>query len=453
VPSAASVRPRVHGRGEARLDAMLELAEEAGKAAPLGDVLASLCARIARILAVDVCSVYLRDAGSNELVLAATYGYPESAVGRVRMRVGEGLTGFAVECLRPVSVARATVDARNRAFPGLDEERFPSLCAVPLVDGGRAVGALVIQRRQPRAFGQREIVLAASVATPVLFALERARARERREAPSVASTVSARPREAMLSGRGVAPGAALGTVVVRRQAARARLPERMVLTRDDHRARLGRAIAEAAGEIAALEAWALEQASRRRPSVGAPDRARLLALFAPARFVLEDARLRERMLEHVDGGATAEEAVSSVLAEYTRSLGGAGDAVLLERALEVEALCLRVLGRLADGGAPPLTPGAVLCATRLTVCDALELAARHGVAAVLAGGGDGDVGAGVAIARALGIPVIAGVGELYRWVHDGDRALVDAGVGTIVINPSRVAENAFRAARSLPSRR
>jgi phosphotransferase system enzyme I (PtsP) len=455
------VRPRVHGRGEARLDAMLELAEEAGKAAPLADVLSSLCGRIARVLAVDVCSVYLREAGSNELVLAATHGYPEEAVGRVRMRVGEGLTGFAVECLRPVSVARATVDARNRAFPGLDEERFPSLCAVPLVDGGRAVGALVIQRRQPRAFGQREIVLAASVATPVLFALERGRARERERSAlaaavsasasatmDVEATVAARAREVLLSGRGVAPGAALGTVVVRRQARRvARVAATgggEGLSRDDHRARLGRAIAEAAGEIAALEAWALEQASKGR----ALDGARLLALFAPARFVLEDARLRGRMLKQVQAGSTPEAAVSSVLAEYTRSLGAAGDPALLDRAHEVEALCLRVLGRLGDSGAPPLSPGAILCAARLTVCDALELAARHGVAAVLAGGADGDVGSGVAVARALGIPVVAAVGELYRWVHDGDRALVDADAGTVVLNPARVAENAFRAARA-----
>ncbi len=176
--------PKVHTRGEARLDAMLELTEEASRPAPLGDVLSSLCARIGQVLSVDVCSIYLRelvDSPGNrrvdgDLVLRATCGYSADAVGRVRMRVGEGLTGFAVECLRPVSVARASSDARNKPFAGMDEERYPSLCAVPLVDGGRAVGALVIQRRQPRRFGQREMVLAASVAAPVLFAIERARA-------------------------------------------------------------------------------------------------------------------------------------------------------------------------------------------------------------------------------------------------------------------------------------
>ncbi|HEX6835645.1 MAG TPA: GAF domain-containing protein, partial [Polyangia bacterium] len=152
---ASNSVPKVHTRGEARLDAMLELAEEASRPAPLPEVLESLCARIAQVLSVEVCSIYLRelvDSPGNrrvagDLVLRANAGYSHEAVGRVRMRVGEGLTGFAVECLRPVSVARASTDARNKPFAGMDEERYPSLCAVPLVDGGRAVGALVVQRK------------------------------------------------------------------------------------------------------------------------------------------------------------------------------------------------------------------------------------------------------------------------------------------------------------------
>ena len=75
----------------------------------------------------------------------------------------------------------------------MDEERFPSLCAMPLVDGGRAVGALVVQRKQPRAFGQREIVLIASMAPPVLFALERARLRERERLAELAAAAPATP--------------------------------------------------------------------------------------------------------------------------------------------------------------------------------------------------------------------------------------------------------------------
>jgi phosphotransferase system enzyme I (PtsP) len=435
----------VHARGEARLDAMLALTEEASRSAPLGDVLGGLCERIACLLAVDVCSVYLREApralfddGTGDLVLRATFGQPENVVGAVRMRVGEGLTGFAVECLRPVSVARAADDARNKSFPGVDEARFPSLCALPLVDGGRAVGALVIQRRIPKAFGQREIVLAASVTAPLLFAIERARTRSSElravEKAQAAAHPSTRPHEVMLRGLSLAAGTALGTVALRRHAPARPVDEMRDASVDpaEERARLTRALAEAADEIAALEAWAIEQPV---------DRAMMMALLSPSRFVLDDARMRNRMIKHVQAGAGAEEAVEQVMREYTRLLSSSGDSVLSARAVEVEALCLRVMARI-HGGRTALKPGAILCAARLTVCDALELGAAHGAGVALAStSGDAP---GAQVARALGLPMVCGVHELFRWVADGDRAIIDGDAGTLVLNPSRIDVAEFR---------
>jgi phosphotransferase system enzyme I (PtsP) len=439
----------VHARGEARLDAVLALTEEASRAAPLGEVLGALCERISALLGVDVCSVYLREApralfddGQGDLVLRATFGQPHNAVGAVRMRVGEGLTGFAVECLRPVSVARAADDARNKAFPGVDEARFPSLCALPLVDGGRAVGALVIQRRIPKAFGQREIVLAASVTAPLLFAIERARSREREqralEKAQASAHPSTRPHEVVLRGTSLAPGAALGTVTVRRHAPARPVDSMRDVAADpaDERARLTRALADTADEIAALEAWALEQTP-----ITTIDRATMMALLSPSRFVLDDARLRNRMIKHVQAGAAAEEAVEQVMREYTRLLSSSGDPVLAARAVEVEALCLRVMARF-HGGRVAFKPGAVLCAARLTVCDALELGAAHGAGVVLAASATDSPG--VQVARALGLPMVNGVHELFRWVADGDRAIVDGDAGTLVLNPSRIDVAEFR---------
>lgn len=435
--------PKVHGRGEARLDAMLDLAEEASKPAPLGDVLQSLCARIATLLRVDVCSIYLREPGevpgdrrgAGDLVLRATSGYSHDAVGQARMRVGEGLTGFAVECLRPVSVARASSDARNKSFAFMDEERFPSLCAVPLVDGGRAVGALVVQRKLPRAFGSREIVLVASTAPPVLFALERARLREREQAAALAAVPAPPPHagvhEVTLRGVGAAPGRAFGTLAVRRHH-RPRAPERSG-TRADELARLGAALAEVADEMTRQVAWAM--------TWGEVDRPTLQSLVSPARFVLDDARLRGCMREHVEAGASAEEAVERVMRQYARVLSASAERLLADRALEVEALCLRVLNRLGPSSAR-LLPGAVLAAARLTVCDVVELRAGHGAGAVLAA--PPEASPGLALAAALGLPVVAGVGELFRWVADGDRVLVDGDGGALTVNPSRVDVAAHR---------
>src|SRR3954451_6388965 len=52
----------------------------------------------------DVCSVYLLEPAQNELVLGATVGLKPESVGRVRMKLSEGLTGLAAEKMVPVLV-------------------------------------------------------------------------------------------------------------------------------------------------------------------------------------------------------------------------------------------------------------------------------------------------------------------------------------------------------------
>src|SRR3954451_7338717 len=54
-----------------------------------------------------VCSVYLLEPENAELVLGATVGLKAESVGRVRMRVEEGLTGLAAQNMTPVMVADA----------------------------------------------------------------------------------------------------------------------------------------------------------------------------------------------------------------------------------------------------------------------------------------------------------------------------------------------------------
>jgi phosphoenolpyruvate-protein kinase (PTS system EI component) len=138
---------------------------------------------------------------------------------------------------------------------------------------------------------------------------------------------------------------------------------------------------------------------------------------------------------------SAERAVEMVVAEYVRHLGGTGEAALLERALEVEALGLRVCARLS-GRRGALSAGAILCATRVTACDVLELAAHHGVGLLIEG--PAQRSPGLPIALALRMPVLCEVGELFRWVSDRDRLLLRADDGIAVLNPSRVDVAAFR---------
>ena len=100
----STIRVLVHERGDRRIDGILRLIEEAGRARPLFATLQTLVAEIAAITASDVVSVYLKE-DSDVLVMRANVGFPREAIGRVRLRVGQGITGFSRRS-RPTSSIR-----------------------------------------------------------------------------------------------------------------------------------------------------------------------------------------------------------------------------------------------------------------------------------------------------------------------------------------------------------
>ena len=132
-------------------------------------------------MGVDVCSVYLLEADGRALLLTATNGLSQTGVGRVRLRVGEGITGVAAESRAPVVVADVRADARFRWLPGVDQARFVSMCSVPIVSGDRLVGVLNVQTDSEREFAGPEVELLAAIAAQVAGVLERAALQARLE--------------------------------------------------------------------------------------------------------------------------------------------------------------------------------------------------------------------------------------------------------------------------------
>ena len=108
-------------------------------------------------MATEVCSLYLLDPTGDELVLAATDGLAQSAVGQVRMHPWEGLTGLVAEVKAPVSVPEAARHPRYRYFPETGEERYHSFLGVPLLRQGAVIGVLIVQTRDARDFSRDEV--------------------------------------------------------------------------------------------------------------------------------------------------------------------------------------------------------------------------------------------------------------------------------------------------------
>jgi phosphotransferase system enzyme I (PtsP) len=67
---------------------------------------------VARHMSADVCSIYLLDEKSNELILKATIGLNPEAVGNLRLKIGEGLVGTTLGNLQPIKEGLASLHSR-----------------------------------------------------------------------------------------------------------------------------------------------------------------------------------------------------------------------------------------------------------------------------------------------------------------------------------------------------
>jgi len=423
---------QVHERADRSLDGIFRLIEAAGQPRPLDEVLARMCADVAVIAAAAVVSIYVRDGegpdGDGQVfTLRGNVGFPADSVGRVHLRQGEGITGFVAERLLPVSVAVADRDEHFKYIPGLGEERFPAMLAVPVVRGGVAAAVLVLQRGPDHEFASEEVVLATALAAVINHALERADERER--AAREASRASVR-----LPGRALCAGAAMGRAAL--------LPTLSAVART---------AAPAAPTGVTVDA-ALERlgADVRKLAAGVSGSA--ARDLASATLILDDRRFRDRLAAAV-GGAAPLKSMSELAREYARVAftAAAGDptteALMTERAAEIEDLCVIVHAALT--GQTLVRPGDILVTERLGVLFAAHALSR-GVSAIVADGPLPEDGAVAALARAAGATLIAGVSGVFAWVHPGDLLVVDgdAAAGSVRVNPEATQVARFRNQRA-----
>ena len=195
------IRMHVHERDDLRVDGILRLIEAASEPGSPAQVLQNMCKHVAVIGHADVVSVYVREQHDDAdwLVLRANVGFPSSAIGKVRLAIGEGITGTAAEVMRPISAQIAEEDSHYKHVPELGEERFPSLLAIPLLVRGAVAGVLVLQRGEAAAFADTEVALGTALATTFSHALEHR-----------GDVGRAPARSARLTGTALSDGTALG---------------------------------------------------------------------------------------------------------------------------------------------------------------------------------------------------------------------------------------------------
>ncbi|MDD2231480.1 MAG: phosphoenolpyruvate--protein phosphotransferase [Sphaerochaetaceae bacterium] len=172
----------------------------------------------------------------------------------------------------------------------------------------------------------------------------------------------------------------------------------------------------------------------------------LSKVFKAHIMMLTDPDIEDEVNQEIESGKCFRWAICEVFERYEKQLASAGDPVLRERVNDMKDLQTRLL-RCADcvpeTSLSHLEPSTIVAASDLFPSDTAKID-KNSIAAILTENG-GAASHTAIIARAYGIPAIAGIHDLLSSVSDGQSAAVDAQSGSVILDPSEEETEAIKA--------
>lgn len=156
------------------LDFLHDLGTRIAAADPLHEVLDEIVEFVADLVSCDSCFIFVLE--GEELVLRASKNPHPDVLDRLKMRMGQGITGWVAEHREPVVLAeRASKDPRFKVLTELPEDTYEAMLSVPIVSRGRVVSVINVQNREARVFTSREVKSVSTIGHLVGAAIEMAR--------------------------------------------------------------------------------------------------------------------------------------------------------------------------------------------------------------------------------------------------------------------------------------
>lgn len=395
-----------------------------------------------------VCSVYFyvpsplcpptsgKGPGGGELVLGATVGLKPESIGRVRMRLDEGLTGLVAEQMAPVSVADAFAHPRFKYFPEAGEDPYHSFLGVPLVEGGTLQGVLVVQTREPRRFSPSEVrtlvTVAAQLATLVGDALLLDQVSAVVHPVGPASRLSgedltseAQVPRTQLNGTPLSPGSGLG---------RAYVVDTVEEWRRDVPAK-GRGVVEERRRLIESMQRAREEITRLSQRISELVGEEHGAILQAQLMILQDRTIERDLDACLEAGISAEGALLATLDKYVAALQKVATPFFRERIYDIKDVFHRILWQLRPRQpADPTGDRLVLVAHEASVMELFAVDLDRLAAVVVEHGGPQSHAA--ILARSLGIPMVGQIADFAPLTRSGRLLLVDGRAGTVVLDPA-----------------
>jgi len=370
-----------------------------------------------------VCSIYLYKSEDHVLTLRATRGLNPESVGQVRLRLGQGLTGLALQEMQTICEEDASRNPNYKFFPGIFEERYNAFLALPIARGISKMGVLVLQRDSATAFVAADITALETVASQLANILENAQFLLGMHEPYQQATPTPPTELKFVKGKIASEGYAYApAMVIDKHRSLSSLLQRdfdaACSLADFHKA-----VASTAAQLEALQERVEHKLS---------DAASLI--FAAHLMILKDKSFIDKIVSRIESNVNPPAAIVEVAGEYIQGFLASDSPYMREKVNDIEDLAIRLVNNLISNSEEvEIYRNHVVVTRVLYPSDLLKLSSEDASAVVLVGGG---VTSHISIlARSLGMPmIISDTFELLDLV-DGTPILLDAEIGNIFIDP------------------
>lgn len=379
---------------------------------------------VAHRMEADVCSIYLFDENANDLVLRATIGLNPDAIGKIRMKPGEGLVGTTFERLQAVREASASLNPKFRYFEEANEEGFESFLAVPIQRGVQRIGVLTVQHQKRNFFTERDVMALKASASQLAGAIENVRLLiGLRYSGTVVKDNFDSPQ--FIKGESASTGYAFALAIAF-QKSHAQLLSADSDTKNAYTLQdLQRSVRQTADQLKSFQ---------HRVAERLPESASLI--FTAHFMILKDAQFVGKMIKHIESGIAVPDAIKAAAKHYIDLFSASPHAYIREKTSDMEDLAGRILKNLYKHSLEEsvVSESKIVVARELYPSEILKLASEEVKGIILVRGG---VTSHVSIlARSLQIPmVIADRPDLLN-LPDGTPVLLDADIGNIYVRPS-----------------
>ena len=160
---------------EQELSILHQVAQHISSNLELNDLLSRIVNMVVSLTGADSCFIYLYNGQHNELTLRAANSAQRNIVGEIRLKLGEGVTGWAAKEKKPVALSKqAYADPRFKSFQNLAEDRFEAFLAVPILAKDKITGVMNIQHMKEHEYSEEQINLLFTISKYLGSAIENA---------------------------------------------------------------------------------------------------------------------------------------------------------------------------------------------------------------------------------------------------------------------------------------